>query len=147
MCEESQNAHNRLAAAATKPDLDAAQKALGEWTMPDATAHLLVFLVAHLENAQDIADKHRAAAIKCLSDGDRDDRVFAEALADPASMSLDAIADAHEDPNVKRVYVAAIATLATKDPHALLELAEKLNFDRRFPHRLIQRVIDRYKTP
>jgi hypothetical protein len=143
----SEIADHRFAAALASKDLATARSALEEIEMPSPTSDLLVYMAASLEGDREVADRQLAVAIDLLAAGSRDDRTFADALADQPGVSVETIINTFANPAAKAIYLAAIATRSADKREACLDLAEKLNFDRRFPHRLIQQVIEHHRTP
>ena len=135
-----------FAVAVTRGDPAAAERTLAEDTV-SADQHLILYLAAWLKGESDTADRHLAEAIELLAHGDWDSRAFAEALAGKDDFCSAAVNDAFAPYGDKAVYLAAIATLNNECRESCAAMAKRLNFDRRFPHRLVDQVLGALQEP
>ncbi len=91
------------------------------------------------------AAEARRQAIKQFRAGRYDDRRAADILAKGDQWSDQDIDGLPLDPTHKCILLSAIAEVSGDRAGALLDLAEKLNFERRFPYHFLKRTIQRLR--
>jgi hypothetical protein len=147
LMKTSPDADDRIIAHLTAGDVAAAETDLAQ-IEPSGTTHLLMFLAASLHNRPELATKHFDAAAKLLSEGDAEDRTFAAALqASPGTTKPADLLRLRKEPDKKAILLAALGVRDPSSRGAYFELARKLNYDRRFPHLLLNQVFDAPPTP
>lgn len=95
-------------------------------------------------NAAAAADA-KARAIELFRAGRGDNRRTADILAKGAAWTEQDLDDLPLDPTQKCMVLIALAESAPNRAAPLLELAEKLNFERQFPYHFLKRTIERLR--
>ncbi len=98
-----------------------------------ATQHLAQFLKAGADGKQDIAAEQLQLGIEKLRQGDREDRIYAGALAADGVSEPKRLLQLAIWPTRKRVILAALGTKYPGDQEAYFTLARRLNFEREVP--------------
>lgn len=141
---QSEYPEYRLRAAIAKRDMESVKSSLSDIPEPESDIHLLIFLLANLLTDQAAADENAAALVKLLADSDREDRWFAAALSGKEPVSVERIQETGGYPVTKALKAAALGIVSPEHREDCLRIAANLNFDQRFPHRLIKELIDRF---
>ncbi len=105
----------------------------------DARPHLILYLAATEQGNNTLAEKQLALAIKMKSEGDDEDRAYAEALAGESTLASEDLLRLWHPAGEKALILAVLGLRDPENREAYFELARKLNFDKRFPHLLIKR--------
>jgi tetratricopeptide (TPR) repeat protein len=108
---------------------------------PSSEVHLLLFIAATGKGESAIASKNFDAAVKLLSEGDHEDRVFASALRNPSSVPINDLLRLRQYPAEKVLLLTALGIKHPTLRAPCFNLARKLNYDRRFPHLLVKSVL------
>ena len=116
----------------------AAAAACIEKSDPEAEHHLLVYLAAKRTRNDGTAEAHLKAAIDLLAKGDYELRQFGKALAGAPPLPLDQMLRLRSTPREKVVLLAALGVQNPAWRGECFALARKLNYDRRFPHLLLE---------
>ncbi len=141
MLQQSQDPENRFIACLIREDLAGAEQEMGQMD-PSARAHLVVYLAAAGGGQTELAERQVAAAIELLAQGDHDEQVFARALQDGSQVTTEELLRLQTSVHEKPVLLAAVGLRDPGKRDACFALAAKLNFDRRFPHLLLKRVLE-----
>lgn len=131
---------DRLLAALSRGDTTAIDKELPT-AEKSAETLLLCYLSAKMGGVNEAADRHLQEAIKLLGSGSHEDRAYAAALGGSPTMPAAQLVKLWRGYTVKRIYMAAMALRDTSNRAVYVPLGAKLNFDRRFPHQLIDRAL------
>jgi hypothetical protein len=92
-------------------------------------------------NQPDVATRHLQAAVDLLAKGRSEDQIFARALKGDPGTPLDDVLRQHQSPHEKAILLAAIGLRNPAGREKSFALAQKLNYDKRFPHLLLKQVL------
>lgn len=113
--------------------------------MEDAYALLCQALAWSERGDAAAAAAARQKAIEQLRQGRRQDRDAADVLAKGEAWTPRDLDRLSHDPRLRTISLVALAESCPTPPQALLDLAEKVNYDSRFPHHFLRRTIDRLR--
>lgn len=138
---KSPDADDRLAAHLTSNNVSGAEADLRQIKKPTSQQHLLLYIAATRQNRTDVARPQLQAAIELLATGHYEERAFASALGGKSETPLGDLLRTRVDAAEKRVLLTALALAHPSARQPCFELARKLNYDKRYPHLLLQCVL------
>jgi tetratricopeptide (TPR) repeat protein len=111
----------------------------------EAYLHLCQSVALSERGDQAAARTMRATAIEILQHGTRDQRDVAAVLNNSSALSQNDLDHLPYEPRLRAIVLVAIVDASKDRDLHLLDLAETLNFDRRFPYYFLRRVIGRLR--
>jgi hypothetical protein len=107
----------------------------------NARDHLILYIAATNYGQLGLAARHLDAAVRLLSVGDFEDRAYADALTGKRSMPAADLVRLRYDVGEKVVVLTAIGVHDPASREICFEMVRKIDFDKRFPHLLIEHVL------
>ena len=133
--QASESVDYQFLGALMQGDLATAEKKITEES--EDTAHLQLYIAAMLKGQTDLANRQRQAAIAKLEHGDAGDRRFAKALSGTSQDSAEKLLHIRSEVSKKLLLITALGIHRPEMRPACFALAGTLNFNPRFPHKLI----------
>lgn len=131
---------HRIAAEVTRGNLDAAEQIASDPSV-GADQHLQIYLAAWLAGDAEMTQRQRDAAIEKYAQGNREERLVAEALRGGGDGGRCGVHELILDPREKVLCMTAVGVANESCRADCLPLAEKLNTDLRYPHELIAQAL------
>ncbi len=122
---------------------DAAKSAAAHPSFNGMSAHLLVYLAAMSAGDHELAEKELGLAAERLAAGGKEERQCAAWLNGTAAPKLDDVMELPMAVENKRILLSAMGVRYPELREACFQLAGTLNYDLRFPHLLLRKVLGR----
>ena len=122
--------------------LDDASQIVLEMEEPNSESELSMYLAAQLAGNKSMAQSHLDRAISTLGHGTADARLIANAL-ESGDGDIELLVRVPEYPKSKRIMMAALAYRIPAERQRLLDLANRLNYNRSHPYRLLKRIAEK----
>lgn len=106
-----------------------------------ARDRLLLYILAMRDRREADTRAQLAAAVKALQAGSRANRAMAAALSGKPELPLEKLLRFYDEPKDKAVFLVALGLAQPDTRDRAFELAGKLNFDRQYPHLLLNDVL------
>ncbi len=103
-------------------------------------AMLLLYMSRHIAGDSEAAEKHLLNAVEFIDVQGREDKIITKALCGPDAPDPDKICNLPMLPGTKAIALTALGLRYPDHKKRYFELAEKLNFDRNFPHLFLKSI-------
>ena len=133
--QASESPEYQFLGALMQGDLPAAEKKLTNKS--EDTEHLQLYIAATLQGQTELANRQRQAAVTKLEHGDAGDRRLAKALSGATQDPVEKLLHIRCDVSKKLLLITALGIHRPEMRPACFALANTLNFNPRFPHKLI----------
>jgi tetratricopeptide (TPR) repeat protein len=126
-------------------NLEAAKSALEKVEKADVDDHLLMFILAKYKGDANLANHHMEISVGMLAEGDAEDRAYAAAMSGAGTMPVSQLVRLRDRPEHKRLVLTALGMSDPAMRKECFEMVGKINYEKRFPQRLIEKVLNEGK--
>lgn len=122
--------------------LEEAEQLIEAGPSDTSNAYLLLYLVGHVEEKRDSAERYLARAVEKLRTLGKMERRLARWLTGEEQPDDAAILNMNMIPAEKKIVLTAVGLVLPKHRVPCFDLARRLNYETRFPHLLLKEILD-----